>query len=66
MEREVATLLILSGIRSADSRTSVIKLLKNRNPVLDEKKIEAELARAEAYENQIRELGNTMSRSDQP
>lgn len=66
MEREVATLLILSGIRSADSRTSVIKLLKNRNPALDEKKIEAELVRAEAYENQIRELGNAMSKSDQP
>ena len=66
MEKEVAVLLILSGIRSAKSRAAVIKRLKNKNPALDEGKIEMELARAEAYENQICELGSTMSKADQP
>ena len=66
MEKEIAVLLILSGIRGSESRDTVVKLLKKKDPTLDEQKIEMELARAKAFEKQICELGSTMSASDQP
>ena len=50
MEKEIAVLLVLSGIKTTAQQDKIVKLLLSHNPSLDAQKIQTELLNAHAYE----------------